>query len=301
MKVFMILRTTPRHLVRYKSTQSRNPKTYCIDLVRKHDFENYLCSVFLRRGDQDCAFAIRAFNIEVANVEEQVSQTTIGLMRLKFWEDAIDKIFQDNPPQHPVAQEIHRVLGKNAMSKHNLRQLVLARTEKLSFNTFQSLDHMEKYADQTCSSLFHLQLASCGSKNVNADHAFSHLGKAQGLTNLIRSVPYYAKRKIVIIPQDILLQHRVSHENIIRGGCDKPIRDAVFDVACRANSHVDKALSLIDQIPNRLFRHLLPVIPLKSYLEKLRLADFDVFHPNLQLRDTALPIKLLWKTLRGRL
>ncbi|KAE8752886.1 hypothetical protein FOCC_FOCC000231 [Frankliniella occidentalis] len=300
MKIFTILRMTSRHFVRLKSTQV-NPQKYCIDLVKKHDFENYLCSVFLRRRDQECAFAIRAFNIEVANIEGQVSQATIGLMRLKFWEEAIEKIFKDNPPHHPVAQEIHRVLEKNVITKRNLRQLVSARTEKLSASTFKSLDHMEKYGDQTCSPIFYLLLTSCGIENVNADHAFSHLGKAQGLTNLIRSVPYYAQRKVVIIPQDILLKHRVSQENIIRGGCDKPIRDAVFDVACRANSHIDKAMSLVEQVPNRLFRQFLPVVPLKCYLERLRLVDFDVFHPNLQLRDNKLALRLFWKTLRGKL
>lgn len=78
-------------------------------LYRKHDFENYLCTVFLQHKDQEYAFAIRAFNIEVANIEGQVSQATIAQMRLKFWEESIDKIFSDNPPHHPVAQEVFRV------------------------------------------------------------------------------------------------------------------------------------------------------------------------------------------------
>lgn len=79
-----------------------------------------------------------------------------------------------------------------------------------------------------------------GVENVQADHAFSHLGKAQGLTNLIRSVPYYAQRRIVILPQDILAKHKVSQESVMRGGRDKPNRDVIFDVACQAKSHLDK-------------------------------------------------------------
>ena len=82
-----------------------------------------------------------------------------------------------------------------------------------------------------------------GVENVHADHAFSHLGKAQGLTNLIRSVPYYAQRRLVILPQEVLAKHKVSHESVFRGGRDKPSRDVIFDVACRAHSHINKVSS----------------------------------------------------------
>lgn len=80
-----------------------------IFVYRKYDFENYLCTIYLRPKDRACAFAVRAFNIEVANIEGQVSNVSIGQMRLKFWEESIDKIFNDNPPHHPVTQEVHRV------------------------------------------------------------------------------------------------------------------------------------------------------------------------------------------------
>lgn len=301
MRVFKRIVVAHQQIGRHKSTQGVSPQAYCISLVKKHDFENYLCTLFLRRKEQACAFAIRAFNIEVANIEGQVSQLTIGQMRLKFWEESINKIFNDNPPQHPVAQEVHRVLDKSTLNKKNLQQLVSARADKLSMSSFQSIEQMEKYSERTCSPIFYLLLASCGVENVQADHAFSHIGKAQGLTNLIRSVPYYAQRRMVILPQDILAKHKVSHESIIRGECDKPNRDAIFDVACQAKTHLDKALSLVGKVPNSVFRQFLPVVPVQGYLERLRKVDFDVFHPTLQRRDTNLALKLLWRTIRRKL
>lgn len=302
MKILRRFYVSTQSFVRNTSSSSeKSPQQYCINLVRNHDYENYLCTVFLRRKDQACAFAIRAFNIEVARIEGQVSQAAIGQMRLKFWEESIDKIFNDKPPHHPVAQEIYRVVDKNALAKKHLRQLVSARAEKLTLSTFPSIDQMEKYAENTCSPIFYLLLASCGIENINADHAFSHLGKAQGLTNLIRSVPHYAQKRVVVLPQDVLAKYKVSHESIIRGGCEKPQRDVVFEVASRAHSHVDKVLSLVDKVPRSLYRHLFPIVPLKGYLERLRLVDFDVFHPSLQLRDTKLALKLFWRTVGGKL
>lgn len=79
-----------------------------------------------------------------------------------------------------------------------------------------------------------------GIENVHADHAASHLGKAQGITNMIRATPHSAQRRVINLPQEILLKHGVAQESLIRGKNDKPIRDVIFDIATRAKQHLDK-------------------------------------------------------------
>lgn len=72
-----------------------------------------MCTLLLRGNARSNAFAIRGFNVEVARVAEQVSQANIGLMRLKFWEEAIVKCFSKDPqqvPRHPVAIELYKVI-----------------------------------------------------------------------------------------------------------------------------------------------------------------------------------------------
>ena len=41
---------------------------------------------------------------------------------------------------------------------------------------------------------------------MSADHAASHLGKAEGIVTLLRSIPYYRSRRRVLVPMDILLR-----------------------------------------------------------------------------------------------
>lgn len=45
---------------------------------------------------------------------------------------------------------------------------------------------MEKYAERTVSNVYYLILEGCKIKNINADHAASHLGKAQGIVQQLR-------------------------------------------------------------------------------------------------------------------
>jgi len=79
-----------------------------------------------------------------------------------------------------------------------------------------------------------------GIKDMTVDHTVSHLGKCQGIVNIIRSIPYNTKSGRISIPQDILLKYKVSYENIIRNSNEQNVRDAIYELASRANSHLMK-------------------------------------------------------------
>lgn len=69
-----------------------NPHTYCRDLVRKHDHESFLTSYFYPRHLQAGFFAIKAFSVELATIQDNVSNAMIGKMRMQFWRDAVKGI-----------------------------------------------------------------------------------------------------------------------------------------------------------------------------------------------------------------
>lgn len=77
-------------------------------------------------------------------------------------------------------------------------------------------------------------------KNLDADHASSHLGKAQGLTNMLRSMLYHSKKDKVILPQELLLKYSVSEEDVLRHNMDKNMKDLIFEMASKAYQHLEK-------------------------------------------------------------
>lgn len=44
-----------------------------------------------------------------------------------------------------------------------------------------------------------------GVKDVHADHAASHIGKAQGIVTCLRATPYHSQRRRVYLPMDICM------------------------------------------------------------------------------------------------
>ncbi|GFO05866.1 NADP dehydrogenase (ubiquinone) complex i, assembly factor 6 [Plakobranchus ocellatus] len=215
----------------------------------KSDYENYLGTLLLPKDAQRAAFALRAFNVELAQVQDMVSDKRIGLMRMQFWKDAVAKIVQGSPPEAPVATELAGACSYYKLSRRWLERIVAARAAQLDNDYFKSMAVMEEYAEHVNSSLYYLLLECLGIKNVQADHAASHLGKAQGIVTTIRATPFHAAKRRVYLPMDILANHRVSHEDIIRGSTNQRVKDAVFDVASVAHQHLEKARSLKGSLP----------------------------------------------------
>ena len=74
-----------------------------------NDYENFLCTLLLPQTIRAAAFAIRAFNVEVALVEDRIKDKQIGLMRMKFWNNVIENIYNKKPAKIPIALELNRV------------------------------------------------------------------------------------------------------------------------------------------------------------------------------------------------
>jgi NADH dehydrogenase [ubiquinone] 1 alpha subcomplex assembly factor 6 len=68
------------------------------------------------------------------------------------------------------------------------------------------LDALEQYAENTASSLLYLALECLGMRDINADHAASHIGKALGLVTVIKALPYNAKVRQLYLPLDLTVK-----------------------------------------------------------------------------------------------
>lgn len=273
---------------------------YCVDSVKKFDYENFVCTLLLKNSARTNGIAIRAFNVEISRVQDQITDSKIGLMRMKFWEDALDNCFSNSNkiPNHPVVIELHRVLKSNKFTKRYFQSLIKSRQDILLNNTFATLESMEKYAEQSVSSIYYLILEGSNIRNVQADHAASHLGKAQGLVQLLRSIPITSAANFIALPQDLLTEFKISHEDVIRGKNSDNIKECVFKVATRANQHLEKARNLSKDLTNEAKQVLLPATIVEMYLQRLLKADCDIFHKSMQIRNLSWIPVIWWRNLR---
>ncbi|CAH1396594.1 unnamed protein product [Nezara viridula] len=281
--------------LRFYSLKHKNisPIDYCLDLVRKNDYENFLCALLLPKQTRNAVIAVRAFNVEVSKAAIASKDPRISLMRLGFWNETIDKIYEGNPPNHPVALQLARAISKHDLKKRNLIRLVKAREVQLTEKCFQSLENMEKYSEETVSPIIYISLEVAGIKDIHADHAASHVGKGQGLVLLLRIA---RSNNTWSLPRDLI---ESAGFDVAKGLIphSSSTKDLVFKIASRAKAHIDKARSLSSKLPGGSSVCLLPAIPAANYLRRLSDADFDIFDPFIGERDFLLGFSLYWAKL----
>ncbi|NP_001180807.1 NADH dehydrogenase (ubiquinone) complex I, assembly factor 6 isoform X3 [Macaca fascicularis] len=273
---------------------------YCLELLRKRDYEGYLCSLLLPAESRSSVFALRAFNVELAQVKDSVSEKTIGLMRIQFWKKTVEDIYCDKPPQQPVAIELWKAVKRHNLTKRWLMKIIDEREKNLDDKAYRNIKELENYAENTQSSLLYLTLEILGIKDVHADHAASHIGKAQGIVTCLRATPYHGSRRKVFLPMDICMLHGVSQEDFLRRNRDKNVRDVIYDIASQAHLHLKHARSFHKSVPVKAFPAFLQTVSLEDFLKKIRRVDFDIFHPSLQQKNTLLPLYLYMQSWRKR-
>ncbi|KAF5286806.1 hypothetical protein FQR65_LT12427 [Abscondita terminalis] len=270
-----------------KSSKEKSSGSYCLESVKQHDYENFICTLLLDGKARSTAFAVRSFNVEISRVAGQVTQSTIGLMRMKFWEDMINSCYTkdfNRIPQHPVAIEIYKAVTSSNLTKRYFNNLIKSRTERFIDSSFTDMEALENHSEKSVSNVYYLILEGSGVKHVNADHAASHLGKAQGLIQQLRSTHLSRKLNFIPLPQNLLVKYEISYEELLRCVPSENLCDCSYEIASRAHQHLEKARSLLTTIPSEARLVLLPAAAVQNYLDKLQKVGYDVLHPSLQKR-----------------
>ncbi|EGD96609.1 hypothetical protein TESG_04045 [Trichophyton tonsurans CBS 112818] len=254
---------------------------YCVELLRKYDRPSYTLSTFIPRHSTKFYIALHALNVSLSMIPETTSAHTIGLMRLQYWRDAITRTLAGTPPKEPIAILLASALsdldartqGRAKISKGWLMRLINAREQHLAHTPYPTLASLESYAESTYSTLLYLTLSALPLTSLTADHLASHIGKAAGITALLRGVPLVAfppppshhssqtrmgnegpiagdsRQGSIMLPLDVMAQTGVKEEDVFRLGADAPgLRDAVFTVATRASDHLITARQMLKNL-----------------------------------------------------
>lgn len=212
-------------------------------------------------------------------IPDTTSTPTIGMMRLQFWRDAINRTFSDNPPKEPIALLLasalsdldNRTKGKARVSKLWMLRMISAREQYLTNAPYPTLESLESYAEHTYSTLLYLTLSALPLTSLTTDHLASHIGKAAGIASVLRGVPLVAfppppnhhsyqggigagggggaRPGAITLPLDVMAEAGVKEEDVFRLGAGAPgLRDAVFTVATRASDHLITARQMLKNL-----------------------------------------------------
>jgi phytoene synthase len=102
-------------------------------LIRRVDPDRWLSSRFVAdvevRAD---VIAVYAFDHELARAPRVTTQSMLGEIRLAWWREALDEIFEGRPVRgHPAAQALAVAVARRSLSRDLLEGMIDARLREL--------------------------------------------------------------------------------------------------------------------------------------------------------------------------
>ena len=102
-------------------------------LLRRVDPDRWLSSRFIADpATRDDVLAIYAYDHELARAPRVVSNPLMGEIRLTWWREALDEMFEGRPVrQHPTAQALADVVRRHNLAREPLETMIDARYREL--------------------------------------------------------------------------------------------------------------------------------------------------------------------------
>jgi phytoene synthase len=271
--------------------------SYCAQEVREHDHDRYLTALFVPANRREAVFALYAFNAEVARTREAVSEPILGQIRLQWWREALEGIYQGAVREHPVVEGLKDTVQNYGLARAPFETLLDARAADLDDAPPANLAALEAYAGATSGTLSGLAMTVLGFPDGGPARAAQLVGTAWALIGLMRAVGFHAQSQRLYLPDDLLHGHSVDRRGLFDLKPSPALNQVVRDVTDRADGLLTEARALKGEIPRAARCGLLLATLADRYLRDIARADYDPFA--LPAAAPAQPLRLSLRSLLG--
>jgi phytoene synthase len=274
-------------------TDTDGPK-FCAELVRTHDFVRYASTLFVPPAQRRALLAVYAFNVEISRVRLQVSQALPGEMRLQWWTDMLAGAGHGGVEGNPVAAELLLAIRNGRLPVERLSRLIEEHQFDLYNDPMPTVAALEGYIDDTSSVLLSLAARIAGWHSEAIEHLARHAGLAQGMAQVLASLPLDTSRRQLFVPLQLLESHGSGMEEVFAGKQTAKLRAALDQLAGEAREHLETALALLSSVPPDVRPLFLPLALVRRDLELMSRADSDPF-----MAQPASRLRILWTLWRA--
>ena len=200
---------------------------FCAELVRTHDFVRYASTLLVPAAERRALLALYAFNVEISRVRVQVSQPLPGEVRLQWWTDMLAGQGYGGIEGNPVAAELLRTVKSCRLPVDRLTRLITEHQFDLYNDPMPTMPALEGYLNDTASALFSIAAMVVAMPSEAIEHLARHAGLAQGMAQVMASLPFDASRRQLYFPLQVLADHGCGIEEVFAGRQTPKLRAAL--------------------------------------------------------------------------
>ncbi|WP_321390976.1 phytoene/squalene synthase family protein [Emcibacter sp.] len=266
-------------------TTQKNTFGYCAEQVRRQDHDRFLTVLFAPQELRDDLFALYAFNQELARIRETVSEPVLGEIRLQWWREAIDEIYDGAPRKHEVVDALAKAVRTHNLPREIFHQIIESRGQDIYDENPQNLGELIDYLRGTSGNIARLAAQVLADGDTDLGQKAEDSGVAWGLTGIVRAVPYHLSLRKVFLPADRMEKYGLSRDMLASPESRGPLGSVTGELCEQATILLREMRSERKDIPSRAHSLFLLNSLSRSYLKSLKKADYSPF--NLQEKSDA--------------
>lgn len=273
---------------------------HCYAIVREHDKDRYLATLFAPQERRPHLWALLAFNYEIARLRELVSGPAPGEVRLHWWTEVIDAIYTGITVDHPVAVGLTAAIKQGDLPKSAFVNLIEARRFDLYDDAMPSLTDLEGYLGETSSVLIQLgSLVLAGAAAAGTATASGYAGVAFGMTGLLRALPIHRSRGQCYVPKDLLERTGLAPSDLLAPRPPANILKVIEELITVARDRLAAARKLRNDVPAAAMPAFLPVTLVDDYLAMLTRMGVEVLSQVAEIPQWRRQLRLWRKARKG--
>lgn len=161
----------------------------CADLVRRGDHDRFLAIMSAPVAKRGALFVIYAFNLEVVRAPWVTQEPMIAEMRLQWWLDAIEEIYEGGVVRrHEVVTPLAELVKSCDLPRALFDDLITARRWDIYKEPHAHAFAFEDYIMATSGNLMALACLAIGMPVGDTEHAKAY-GFSDGIARLFLAIP----------------------------------------------------------------------------------------------------------------
>ena len=256
-----------------------NSFEHCATLVREHDRDRYLATLFAPLATRDALNALYAFALEIGRVRDVAREPMPGEIRLQWWREVLEDKRDGEAAAHPVAAALVATVARHKLDAARLIAFIDARTFDLYDEPFKTLDDLDNHAALTEGLLMSAAAKVLGHEGFAVETLARHAGIALTIERLLLALPKHAARHQLYIPLEVLARHGVERDTIFAGQDSDGLLAALAELRRHARRQLQAARLEAGEVPAGVMPALLPAALIGPLFKRMDRRGYEPFAP----------------------
>jgi 15-cis-phytoene synthase len=188
------------------------------DLVKAHDYDRYIATLFAPAEKRDALFSLYAFDAEVSRIADLVHDPMPGEIRLQWWRDVANGERDGEAAGHPIASALLKIIAEHALPRSAFDSYCEARIFDFYNDVMPDEKALEAYLGATQSAIIQLAAIIVDPQAARgASEAAGHAGVAKGIAMILSQMPRIRRKRQGFVPLTILNASGLSQDAFLAG------------------------------------------------------------------------------------